>query len=474
MRPTAGSAEDDPSPLEDREGDEEGIGNDEGALLPDAGDDAPEFEDELPTDPSFDIDLPSGLDADDSEATGHLPVGPEFAPREEDDGADDALGFADKTSADALSSEVGNGIELDASDGFEDGHALLDGHELPRLDGDDGPELEDSRLGPALEFGLEVPLAPAAAPWRVELVVPDREHCGALAVSGGVVVAGSNDLFWLDPGRETPVRIALDGTRISSIALVGGMGAALCVTAFGRLLRRARSGGDVERLLDWRRVAEAAGASAEGLELRGLGGERPNSVLGRLTSGRLVRSDDMGSTFQLVTPEVTALAMSSAGEPVTVLSRDGARLSRSFDGGVHFEHRELDSPARDVALGEAPLLAADAEVVALGDAERGLVVSADGARTFRRIAGTNNVTACAVGQFAGRPTAFATVYRETHDETVFVRIDAETAEASVIATLSSPSSGDTELEVGRVERLSWDGERLWAAGAFGLAVVRMR
>jgi hypothetical protein len=473
MRPTAGSAEDDSPALGDREGDDEdGIGNDDGALLPDAEDDAPEFDDERPTDPSFDIDLPPDLGAEDSEAVNDLPVGPEFAPGEEDT-ADDELGFADKTSADALPSEVGDG-QLDGGDGFDDDHALLDGSELPRLDGDDGPELEDSRLGPALDFGLEVNLAPAAAPWRVEFVVPDREHCGALAVSGGVVVAGSNDLFWLDPGREAAVRIALDGTRISSIALVGGAAAALCVTAFGRLLRRARSGGDVERLLDWRRVAEAAGTSAEGLELRGLGGERPSSVLGRLTSGRLVRSDDMGSTFHLVTAEVTALAMSSSGEPVTVLSRDGARLSRSFDGGVNFEHQELESPARDVALGEAPLLAADGAVVALGDAERGLVVSADGARTFRRIAGTNNVTACAVGLFAGRPTAFAAVYRETHDESVFVRIDAETGDASAIASVSPPSSGDIELEVGRVERLSWDGERLWAAGAFGLAVVRMR
>jgi hypothetical protein len=312
--------------------------------------------------------------------------------------------------------------------------------------------------------------------WDVHFIAPDREHCGALGGGQGVVVAGSSDLFWLDAGRETVVRIGLDGTRISSVALVGeGRKTALSVTAFGRLLRRSRSGGEVERLVDWRRVAEAHGSSAEGLELRALGSSLPNSVLGRLTSGRLVRSDDMGSTFRLLDASITALTFSSAGDPVAILSRDATRLGFSSDGGSSFDYTSLVSPAREVASGEAPLLAAWGDVVVLGEAERGLVVSADRGRSFHRVSGASNVTALSAGAPADHPTAFAAVYREAEDRSLLLSIDAQTGRATTGAVLSLPAPDDPDAahELGRVERLLWDGETLWAVGGFGLARIRM-
>ncbi len=477
MRPSATPFEDELPPEEDGDADDqEGVVDDTPMLPMNDDESAPEFGEELPTDPSFDFDLPSEPHTGDTDAPPDLPLGPELTPLEDEvQPTDDSLGFADAFDAEPTPLEADDPAAHEAGEGFDDRRTMVDEAELPVLDGDDGPEL-DLRFGPGFERGDEAGLAVAERPWSVDFIAPDREHCSALGAGRGVVVAGSNDLFWLDEGRETVVRIGLDGTRISSIVLVGeGQKTALCVTAFGRLLRRARTGGDVERLVDWRRVAEASGSSAEGLELRGLGSSRPTSVLGRLTSGRLVRSDDMGTTFRMLDADVTALTISTSGDPVALLSRDGARLGFSSDGGTSFRHVKLDSPARDVASGEAPLLAASGEVVVLAEAERGLVVSADLGRTFRRVAGSSNVTACAVGAPDGRPTAFAAVYREMDDRSLLLEIDPETGRATIgcILSLSAPDDPESSLELGRVERLLWDTGRLWAVGAFGLALVRM-
>jgi hypothetical protein len=436
----------------------------------------PEFDDESPTDPSFDIDFPSDVENGDAEAKEELPIGP-ILPRGEDEEeppGDDAVGFDDARDRHDLIGETNDSAANDVGDGFDDRSTHVDEHELPALDGDDGPELDIAHFRSAPGIADEAELPRAEMSWRIDFIAPDREHCSALAAAGGVVVAGSSDLFWLDEGRETVVRMGLDGNRISSVALVGDdYGTALCVTAFGRLLRRSRASGDVERLVEWRRAAEASGSSAEGLELRSLAPDRPSSVLGRLTSGRLVRSDDRGSTFRPVEADITTLTVSTSGDPVAVLTRDGTRLGLSTDGGASFDLAPLDTPAREIASGEAPLVAASGSSVALGDAERGVAVSADGGKTFRLVSGTTNVTALAAGTRGGRHMAFAALYRETEDRSLLVLIDAETAVATAVAVLAlpAPDEPDVALELGRIERLVWDGRRLWAAGAFGLARI---
>jgi hypothetical protein len=480
MRPLSSPPEDELPPPEDGgDDDDHGVVGDRDTVLPSIDDrEPPEFaDDELPTDPTFDIDLPPDVDTGDTEAPIDLPLGPDIAPIEEEPApTDDALGFVDARDREPKPTETDEHAGNETADGFDDARSPVDESEFPTLDADDGPELPDAHFGPGLESADEAALPMAERAWGVHFIAPDREHCAALGGGQGVVIAGSSDLFWLDAGRETVVRIGLDGTRISSVALVGeGQKTALCVTAFGRLLRRSRSGGEVERLVDWRRVAEAAGSSAEGLELRGLGPSHPNSVLGRLSSGRLVRSDDMGSTFGLLDASITALAFSSAGDPVVILSRDATRLGFSSDGGSSFAYMELVSPAREVASGEAPLVAAWGDVVVLGEAERGLVVSADHGQSFHRVAGASNVTALAAGAPADNPTAFAAVYREAEDRSLVLSIDARTGRATTGAVLSLPTPDDPDAahELGRVERLLWDGETLWAVGGFGLARIRM-
>jgi hypothetical protein len=475
IRPVSPPSADELPPLGEADDDAEGIADGPDALTP-LEELEPEFDDERPTDPSFDFDLPSELDAAEADRLHELPLGPAFAPSEEEtktpDG-DDTLGFGDAFEHLRDTLERDERDEHDALEGIDDDHARLDEGDLPALDADE-PGLDEPNFGARLERADEAELAHVEPAWRVEFVAPEREHCSALAIERGVVVAGSSDLFWRDPGRATLVRMGLDGTRIASLALVGGDAqTALSVTSFGRLLRRSRSGGDVERLVEWRRVAEASGSSAEGLELRGLGPSRPSSVLGRLTSGRLVRSDDMGSTFHMLDASVTALSMSVAGDPVAVITRDGEHLGLSDDGGTSFQRRALASPAREVASGEAPLVAASGNVVVLGDMERGVAVSADGGRSFRGVAGVTNVTAVAAGTTGAQPTVFAAVYRETEDGSLLVEIDVLTGSARVIARLavSPPADPDTAPELGRVERLLWDGDRLWAVGGFGLALV---
>ena len=269
--------------------------------------------------------------------------------------------------------------------------------------------------------------------------------------------------------------MSLDGTRITSLALVGEeRKVALCVTAFGRLVRRARSASDSERLVDWKRAAESGGASAESLELRQLGEASPRAVLGRLTSGHLIRSEDQGSTWRRQSEDFTAFSLSPSGEPLAALSRGGSLLSTSRDGGLTFQERELTSPALTVSSGDAPVVAASGSTLAIADAERGVVVSADEGATFHAVAGCTNATSVtAGGAIGGAAAVVVALYREAEDVSDLVLIDPATGQATIVATLSSRERDPDQIpEGGRVERLAWDGARLWAAGGFGVAIVR--
>jgi hypothetical protein len=198
----------------------------------------------------------------------------------------------------------------------------------------------------------------------------------------------------------------------------------------------------------------------------------PLSVVARLSSGRLLRSDDAGLTWCAVEAPLTAFVVSPTGTPLSALSRGGSRLSLSGDGGRSWEPIELTPPALSVACGEAPLVAAAGPVVAIAEAERGLVVSADGARTFSVVAGCSNVTAMSAGFCAERPRVWAALYHEAMDRTSIALVDVARAEASVIGVIEVPEALDPEGpgERARVERLCWDGTHLWATGGFGVAV----
>jgi hypothetical protein len=404
------------------------------------------------------LDLDPALDLvalEDDSAPGEEDFGPREAPAATDLGMDES-----------------SLPEGDEADGADDAPVLVDEGLLPELDRDDGPEAPLPQSFGSLPLVDEVGLPRAARPWAVRRLGPSRERAFALAALGGVVVAGSSDLLWLDRGSDSVVRIALDGTRITSVALLGEeRQIALCVTAFGRLLRRSRTTSEVDRLPDWRRIAENGGG-AESLELTALEGE-PRSVIGRLTSGRLVKSDDLGATFYPLDTSVTAFSLSPQGDPLAALTRDGAELALSRDGGQSFVRLPLIGAARDIASGEAPFVSTLEGTVIVAEPSRGVAVSLDGGTSFAAVPGTISVSAVALGRLGGTLCAFVALHHEVSDTTDIAIIDLAAAEATVIASITGEGETDESDTAGtaRAERLVWDGTRLVAAGDVGLVCI---
>lgn len=464
-------------PLDEIDDEAEQLRDEElGQLFPLEGESSHGEDEDLPTDPYVVLDLGEELSEPESEAPVLLDFGTDFLDPLDDarDTSDDDKGPFDAGTEPEFEEGADVRAEPEGETGVED-ESAVDEAALPDLDADDqGFGGDEALFGALPDFAPEARLSRAERSWRIDFVSEQRERCTALAAAGGTVVAGSSDLLWFDAGRETPVRVALDGTRITSLALVGEeRKIALCVTAFGRLARRSRLASDSERLLDWKRAAESDGSSAESLELRQLGDASPRSVLGRLTSGHLIRSDDQGATWQRQLNDLTAFSLSPCGEPLAALSRGGALLSLSYDGGVTFRERELGAPALTVASGEAPLVAANGRVLAIADAERGVAVSPDEGATFRAVPGCTNATAVTTGVVEGAERVWVALYREAEDATELVSIDPSTAHAQIVATLASRERDPDQIpESGRVERLVWDGARLWAAGGFGVAIFR--
>jgi hypothetical protein len=426
-------------------------------------------QEEFATDPSA-IDPPSDPGSIDDALPADLDLGPSFDFGEEEADTADVFGLAEPgTGRDPDPSEA-ELPEADERDGMNEAPSDLSDADLPELDADDPGD------GPAPLFGHlpisdEAPIDRAAVAWIQTASGLPRERCGALAFGTGAFVAGSSDLLWLDPGRTVPVRIALDGTRITSIALLGpDRQVALCVTAFGRLLRRARQSSDAERLNDWRRTADLGGG-AESLELCQLDSE-PNAVIARLTSGRLLRSDDLGNTFYPLDEALTVFALSPGSSPLAALARDGTELVLSSDGGKRWSRLGLDGVAREIAGGEAPFLASDGATLAIADAARGVSVSSDAGRTFRRVPGCAGATALSVGVFRGRATAWAALYSEAADRTELALIDVEQARAELIATLRGDAEDEADASgAARLERLAWDGRRLLGVGDPGIVML---
>ncbi|HEY3495107.1 MAG TPA: hypothetical protein VGK73_10495, partial [Polyangiaceae bacterium] len=73
-------------------------------------------------------------------------------------------------------------------------------------------------------------------------------------------------------------------------------------------------------------------------------------------------------------------------------------------------------------------------------------------------------------------TLWAALYREASDSTDLVQVDAADGKALLIARLEAPDADDPEraFEAARLERLVWDGERLFAVGGAGLLAFQPR
>ena len=149
-------------------------------------------------------------------------------------------------------------------------------------------------------------------------------------------------------------------------------------------------------------------------------------------------------------------------------------MLRSTDAGLSWLPVELDEAARRVAAGDAPLLASVGSVIAIADAARGTVVSADSGTTFRRVPGCVNATCLAAGALDGCPTVWAALYHEGSDLTDLCMLDPYAAVARRIAQVRADAARsdplEESLELARIAALRWDPDmgRLWGVGGFGL------
>jgi hypothetical protein len=464
-----------PPDLEPDAGDNDEGSDDFGELLPDLDEHTPsDADDERPLDAEPDeLDTLLDADADNEDTQPELDLGPDaLVTGEETADEGDALGPGDAANATDLLPEDTLPSDDEERDGIDDGRPLVNDLDLPGLDADEAGDDDLFRYG-TLVAASEAELEAASTPWQLQRLSPEREHCRSLALDTGSIVAGSTDLLWLEGGGTSPVRVALEGTRILALALLGERReTVLCVTASGRLVRRARLASDAERLAELALRPELGGADVESVELCQLGRAMPHSVLGRGSSGLLFRSDDAGTSVHVVEPPLSLRALSPTGSPVAALAGNGLELLLSDDGGRSFEHVSLDGAGRRVAGGERPGVVSSPTVIALYDEERGVAFSLDRGRTFRELTGTASASAVAIGTLEGQTTLFVALYAELSNTTRFVRIDAEHGRGEVLATLTGTGDADSELGASAcIERLGWDGSRLFAVGDAGLYVL---
>ncbi len=472
MRHAIRAPEPPPRPLEDDERDDEerdefgellpGL-DDEESLDDEAGDEAAAVPD------AFDIDLPLE-DVTFEEQTapdlrfGHDSVLPEADP---DGDVGDAAGFAGEPRTGETQPEEAFPADDEERDGIDDFRPLVSDLDLPGLDADEELEGEVVRFG-AFFAASELSWPSARRPWRVTALASERTS--ALALGGGTVVAGSTDLLWLDAGRSAPVRIALDGARIVTLALLGEThDTVVAVTSTGRLLRRTRFASDSERLAELGRGAHSA--LEVRVELCALGRSDARSLLMRSSFGFVAQSDDAGTHFTPLEPPLRVVSLARSAAPVVALSEEERDLLLSRDAGRSFERRRLEGVAGTVARGDAPLLAAAEGTIAIVDSELGLVVSADAGVSFREVPGSVAATACATGSSAGRPCVWVALYSEAADSTRILMVDVTRGDAEVIATMTG-AGDDAELgPSARIERLAWDGARLFAVGEPGFLLI---
>jgi hypothetical protein len=369
------------------------------------------------------------------------------------------------------------GLDEPEDEGQGDMHDLV-ADQLPGLDADEEGDFEGDADASFIEGAGardEIPPPWTHARW-IEQSLTATDALEAIALERGVLVAGGDDVLWIEPGAS-PLRLAAGDGRIQQVVLVGSARDTIVyATALGRLFRRQRLSGTIEELRGWRELCRVPEGRPLGLELCQVSGDdAKNVILVRASNGVLLRSADAGNHWERIEIDGMARALPRRAAPAAVLLQTprGGVLMRSPDAGASWQRFELDALGRAVAECEDPLLAAAGSVVALGHPEVGLVVSSDGGASFERIPGCSSVSALAAESWQGEGRIWAALYRQSEDRAEIVQVDPVERIAERIADLRAgppPASSDDPMERGRVVALDWDRVTalLWASGAFGL------
>lgn len=364
----------------------------------------------------------------------------------------------------------------DGSEGLEDGSITVDESKFPTLEMDDGSEgiaaEREISLGAASDEA-RVPMA--AQGFRALYPLAPLEACSALAISAEAVVAGSSDLLWFRGDSTKPLRVAVDGGALSDLVLVGAdRDIALASTKSGQLFRRARFASQAEQLTRFREQLRLPLGLRPQLSFGGALTAPQGRILLWLHDGTLLDVLDAGERFERI--ELDGKVLAVARESATILLGAGRGCTLQVLDASSPVSVSLDGPALAVARSATPLIASAGQAFALAERGRGLLVSSDGGKSFRRVAGCAGTTAIAGTLFAGRARFFAAVYRETSDQSDILAIDPLRADAECIAHLEvpgehSPSDAIERGEWARVSSLAWHEQsgRLWAAGGFGVA-----
>ena len=397
---------------------------------------------------------------------------------------DDARGPLDDDNDSGFEVDPAIGLALpeallpdDGSEGLDDGAITVDESKFPALELDDGSEgvaaEREISLGSAND---EAPIPLAACPWQLVRPMASLEACHVLVTTQDQVAFGSSDLLWFQSDTHIPLRVAVDGTTLADVALLGAeQDIALASTQSGQLFRRARFASQAEQLTRFRETLRLAPGSRTQISFGGCLSTRGGRTLLWTRDGTLLDVLDSGDRFEQVALDGKVLAV--ARESATALvARGTAHFLVQLDG---MAERRLSLAPQRFAQGSTPLLATAHGSVALAARGQALLVSADGGTAFRHVAGSGSISSLAGAELAEGPRFFAALYRETSDQSEILLVDPERAEAEIIARLDvahdhSPSDAIDRGEWAKVSSLSWHAPSgcLWAAGGFG--VVRFK
>lgn len=461
---------------EDHEDEEPGISIDSSALLT-TFDDEEGLDDELATDLDIGIELdapPEDTEETDSELVLDIATLLNLGDEEPQAGEPDETGPVDFDASAGIQAPPGESLAGPAEDGTDEPFEDLVAGDLPELDADSEGDYdgEDAAWLALPDSRDDEPPPWAEQHWNGDTQV--RGILNALALAGGELVAGGDQLVWWSADAASPATLEAGAHGVESLSLVGpGFDAVLLATRDHRLLRRFRSAREPQLVAGWGRVVGSGHLGAPRIELCQCTSSAPDVVLARTSSGRLVRSDDGGETWAGVDVRAKVIAIAPAGAPPALLVEDrtGLSLLRSADTGLSWSLQPLDEAGRRVAGGTAPLLGVSGPVVAIGDSARGLAVSTNSGAAFSHVDGCAGINALCVGELDGQVRVWAALYDEPNDHTHIVLVDPALATAERIAEIEAPGlEEEPALEHSRVAALRWDPvrRRLWAAGMGGL------